>query len=248
MHRQPWSNSKAVVVKKGNTAYATVIKLISYMVLPVLHDCMSVHVAADCSMELYMSFNHAQSCVAAELMEDAAVQAGSMGNKSRSSQTPRPSTPRPTRSTRNGVWDLLRTQSLPSDSQEWLGAFPTSKPTTAEYGTAAAEYAVKVGAFPCSDGFFALMWGMTSNGGFGGDPVSPSSVGLAGLIHPCSDVEYEVRRRFCDYLVSDVNQEVYSTLDSCADMLCFGETMCSYMLLLPHALCSWCATMYTGQG
>lgn len=90
-------------------------------------------------------------CLSAELMEDAAVQAGSMNHKSRSSQTPCPSTPNPTRSTRDGVWDLLRTQSLPSDSQEWLGAFPTSEPTIAEFATAAAEYAFKVRGFPCSD-------------------------------------------------------------------------------------------------
>ena len=86
------------------------------------------------------------------------MQAGSMSNKSRSSQTPRPSTPRPTG---DGVWDLLRTQSLPSDSQEWLRAFSSSEPTTAGFGTAAAEYALKV-----KRGFSCFTQGTTFNNGF----------------------------------------------------------------------------------
>ena len=80
----------------------------------------------------------------AELMEDAAVQAGSLCAKDRSSQTPRPSTPRPSRGGTEGVWDLLRTQSLPSDSQEWLSALVSSEAAMAEFGTAAAEYALTV--------------------------------------------------------------------------------------------------------
>ncbi len=77
-------------------------------------------------------------------MEDAAVQAGSTSGKSRSSQTPRLSTPRPTTSSSDGIWDLLRTQSLPSDSQEWLDAFVSNRASTAEFGDAAAEYALTV--------------------------------------------------------------------------------------------------------
>ena len=77
-------------------------------------------------------------------MEDAAVQAGSFSGKSRSSQTPTPSTPRPTKSTTDGVFDLLRTQSLPFDSQEWLGALVSSKAPMAEFGHAAAEYGLTV--------------------------------------------------------------------------------------------------------
>ena len=50
-------------------------------------------------------------------MEDAAVQAGgaTSGNKSRSSQTPSPSTPHPSSHRSRGSWDLSRTQSLPQD-------------------------------------------------------------------------------------------------------------------------------------
>ena len=77
-------------------------------------------------------------------MEDAAVQAGSFSGKSRSSQTPMPSTPHPTKSTNDGAFDLLRTQSLPTDSQEWLGAIVSSEAPTAEFGDAAAEYALTV--------------------------------------------------------------------------------------------------------
>lgn len=77
-------------------------------------------------------------------MEDAAVQAGSFSGKSRSSQTPIPSTPRPTKSTTDGVFDLLRTQSLPPDSQEWSSALLDSEAPTATFGHAAAEYAFQV--------------------------------------------------------------------------------------------------------
>ena len=77
-------------------------------------------------------------------MEDAAVQAGSFGAKSRSSQTPPPSTPRPTRSPTDGICDLLRTQSLPADSQEWLGALVSSNTAVTEFGNAAADHALKV--------------------------------------------------------------------------------------------------------
>ncbi|KAL0022974.1 hypothetical protein WJX79_000687 [Trebouxia sp. C0005] len=79
-----------------------------------------------------------------ELMEDAAIQAGSASGKSRASQTPRLSTPRPTTSSSDGIWDLLRTQSLPSDSQEWLDALVSNRASTAEFGDAAAEYALTV--------------------------------------------------------------------------------------------------------
>ena len=83
-------------------------------------------------------------------MEDAAVQAGTLSAKDRSSQTPRPSTPRPSRASTEGVWDLLRTQSLPSGSQEWLSALVSSEAAMAEFGTAAAEYALTVsGLSPC---------------------------------------------------------------------------------------------------
>ncbi len=77
-------------------------------------------------------------------MEDAAVQAGITSGRSRSSQTPRLSTPRPTTSSSDGIWDLLRTQSLPSDSQEWLTALVSNRSSTAEFGDAAAEYALTV--------------------------------------------------------------------------------------------------------
>lgn len=77
-------------------------------------------------------------------MEDAAVQAGSASGKSRSSQTPRLSTPRPDRKSSDGIWDLLRTQSLPSDSQDWLDALEDNETSLAEFGHAAAEYACKV--------------------------------------------------------------------------------------------------------
>lgn len=95
-------------------------------------------------------------------MEDAAVQAGSMSGKSRSSQTPRPTTPRPTpnptRSTGDGVWDLLRTQSLPPNCQEWLGALTSSEDTMAEFGNAAAEYALKVSRVPCYSAEYNGQW------------------------------------------------------------------------------------------
>ncbi len=77
-------------------------------------------------------------------MEDAAVQAGSTSGKSRSSQTPRLSTPRPTTSSSDGIWDLLRTQSLPSDSQEWLDALMSNRASTADFGDADVEYALTV--------------------------------------------------------------------------------------------------------
>lgn len=77
-------------------------------------------------------------------MEDAAVQAGSIVGKSRSSQTPRLSTPRPTTSSSDGIWDLLRTQSLPSDSQEWLDALVSSETAVTEFGDAAAGYGLAV--------------------------------------------------------------------------------------------------------
>ena len=77
-------------------------------------------------------------------MEDAAVQAGSFSGKSRSSQTPTPSTPRPTKSTTDGVFDLLRTQSLPTDSQEWTSALPGNEAPVASFGHAAAEYTFAV--------------------------------------------------------------------------------------------------------
>ena len=79
-----------------------------------------------------------------ELMEDAAVQAGTFSGKSRSSQTPLPSTPRPTKSSTDGVFDLLRTQSLPTDSQEWLGAVVSSEAPTVDFGHVAAAYALTV--------------------------------------------------------------------------------------------------------
>lgn len=82
-------------------------------------------------------------------MEDAAVQAGSFSGKSRSSQTPTPSMPRPTKSTSDGVLDLLRTHSLPTDSQEWLGTLSSEAPT-AEFGHAAAEYAFTVSGVTAS--------------------------------------------------------------------------------------------------
>ncbi|KAL0055797.1 hypothetical protein WJX82_004467 [Trebouxia sp. C0006] len=91
-----------------------------------------------------------------ELMEDAAVQAGSTSGKSRSSQTPRLSTPRPTTSSSDGIWDLLRTQSLPSDSQEWLDALMSNRASTADFGDAAVEYALTVAQAP-EDAFSFFM-------------------------------------------------------------------------------------------
>ena len=79
-----------------------------------------------------------------ELMEDAAVQAGNFSGKSRSSQTPNPSSPRPTKLIGDGVFDLLRTQSLPTDCHEWLDTLVSSEAPMAEFGHAAAEYALAV--------------------------------------------------------------------------------------------------------
>ena len=74
------------------------------------------------------------------------MQAGSLSGKSRSSQTPCPSTPCPNRGGPEGAWDLLRTQSLPADSQEWLSAIMGNE-TVADFGHAAAEYALTVSEY-----------------------------------------------------------------------------------------------------
>lgn len=73
------------------------------------------------------------------------MQAGSTIGKSRSSQTPCLDTTKSNRTSSDGVWDLLRTQSLPSASQEWLDALVGSETIGIEFGNAAAEYALKVG-------------------------------------------------------------------------------------------------------
>lgn len=87
----------------------------------------------------------------AELMEDAAVQAGiaSSGNKSRSSQTPRPNTPNPSHQSK-ASWDLSRAQSLPQDcSFDWASeasksATESSSSLSLDFGNAVAAYASQV--------------------------------------------------------------------------------------------------------
>ena len=75
------------------------------------------------------------------LMEDAAVQAGSNSGKSRACQTPYTNS---SRSVLDSTGDLSRTQSLPSEPNDWLAALTSTRPYAEDFGDVVAEYAQKV--------------------------------------------------------------------------------------------------------